>query len=102
MYNPNAGAVSASGVSLTNPEGIIFNDNNPNILKQKAIFGEVSYKLTPSLKLTAGLRFYKFDISNNSNQRGLGTATGNATPTIASAAGSNTSLLPKINLSYEP
>jgi iron complex outermembrane receptor protein len=102
MYNPNAGAVSASGVSLTNPDGIIFDDNNPNILKQKAIFGEVSYKLTPSLKLTAGLRFYKFDISNNSNQRGLGTATGNATPTIASASGSNTSLLPKINLSYEP
>jgi outer membrane receptor protein involved in Fe transport len=102
QYNPNAGAVSATGVSLTNPDGIIFNDNNPNILKQKAIFGEVSYKLTPSLKLTAGLRFYKFDISNNSNQRGLGTATGNATPTIASASGSNTSLLPKINLSYEP
>jgi outer membrane receptor protein involved in Fe transport len=102
MYNPNAGAVSATGVSLTNPEGIIFNDNNPNVLKQKAIFGEVSYKLTPTLKLTTGLRFYKFDISNNSNQRGLGTATGNATPTIASASGSNTSLLPKINLSYEP
>jgi outer membrane receptor protein involved in Fe transport len=102
QYNPNAGAVGANGVSLTNPNGIIFDDNNPNILKQKAVFGEASYKLTPSLKLTAGLRFYKFDISNNSNQRGLGTATGNATPTISSASGSNTSLLPKINLSYEP
>jgi outer membrane receptor protein involved in Fe transport len=102
QYNPNAGAVDANGVSLTNPAGIIFDDNNPNILKQKAIFGEVNYKITPTLKLTTGLRFYKFDISNNSNQRGLGTASGNATPTIASAAGSNTSLLPKVNLSYEP
>jgi iron complex outermembrane recepter protein len=85
-----------------NPTGIMFNDNNPNVLKQKAIFGEASYKLTPTLKLTAGLRFYKFDIANNANQRGLGTASGNATPTISTASGSNTSLLPKVNVSYEP
>lgn len=85
-----------------NPDGIMFNDNNPNILKQKAIFGEASYLFRPDLKLTAGLRFYKFNISNISNQRGLGTATGDATPTLASASGTNTSLLPKVNLSYEP
>jgi outer membrane receptor protein involved in Fe transport len=97
-----AGSEFGLGDPAANPEGLVFNDNNPNILKQKAIFGETSYKLTPALKLTAGLRFYKFDISNTSNQRGLGTASGNATPTLASASGSNTSLLPKINLSYEP
>ncbi len=57
-----------------NPEGIMFNDNNPNMLNQKAIFGEANYKVTPTLKVTAGLRFYKFDISNEANQRGLGTA----------------------------
>jgi iron complex outermembrane receptor protein len=89
-------------VAGPNPEGIMFNDNNPNILKQKAIFGEASYKLTPTLKLTTGLRFYKFNISNQANQRGLGTASGDATPTIDSASGTNTSLLPKVNLSYEP
>jgi len=89
-------------VAAPNPEGIMFNDNNPNILSQKAIFGEASYKLTPTLKLTTGLRFYKFNISNTANQRGLGTASGDATPTIDSASGSNTSLLPKVNLSYEP
>jgi iron complex outermembrane recepter protein len=92
----------APPVTGPNPEGIMFNDNNPNILKQRAIFGEASYKLRPDLKLTAGLRFYKFDISNQANQRGLGTASGDATPTIDSASGSNTSLLPKINVSYEP
>ena len=92
----------APPVTGPNPEGIMFNDNNPNILSQKAVFGEASYKLTPTLKLTAGMRFYKFDISNMANQRGLGTASGDATPTIDSASGSNTSLLPKVNLSYEP
>jgi iron complex outermembrane recepter protein len=104
QYNPSApGTVNpATGLSTSNPEGIIFNDNNPNILKQWAAFGETSYKITPTLKLTAGMRFYKFEISNEANQRGAGTASGNATPTIASASGSNTSLLPKLNLSYEP
>jgi outer membrane receptor protein involved in Fe transport len=92
----------APPVTGPNPTGIMFNDNNPNILSQKAVFGEVSYKLRPDLKLTAGLRFYKFDISNHANQAGLGTASGDATPTIDSASGTNTSLLPKVNLSYEP
>jgi iron complex outermembrane receptor protein len=99
---PAADQFTYGAIAGYNPEGIMFNDNNPNILKQKAIFGEASYKVTPTLKLTAGLRFYKFNISNNANQRGLGTASGNATPTIDSASGTNTSLLPKVNLSYEP
>jgi iron complex outermembrane receptor protein len=92
----------APPVTGPNPTGIMFNDNNPNILTQKAIFGEASYKLTPTLKLTTGLRFYKFTIGNHANQAGLGTASGDATPTIDSASGTNTSLLPKVNLSYEP
>jgi iron complex outermembrane receptor protein len=96
------GSYNPPGSPGYNPEGIMFNDNNPNVLNQKAVFGEANYKLTPTLKLTAGLRFYKFDISNNANQRGLGTATGNATPTISSVSGTNTSLLPKVNVSYEP
>jgi outer membrane receptor protein involved in Fe transport len=99
---PGSTFLYAPPVTGPNPQGIMFNDNNPNVLKQKAIFGEASYKLTPTLKLTTGLRFYKFDISNSANQRGLGTASGDATPTIAGASGSNTSLLPKVNLSYEP
>jgi iron complex outermembrane recepter protein len=108
--NPALGGHCPPGTTFTysppitgpNPEGIMFNDNNPNILNQKAIFGEASYKLRPDLKLTTGFRFYKFDISNEANQRGLGTASGSATPTIDSASGSNTSFLPKVNLSYEP
>jgi iron complex outermembrane recepter protein len=92
----------APPITGANPTGIMFNDNNPNVLKQEAIFGEASYKITPTLKVTAGMRFYKFDISNQANQRGLGTASGDATPTISSAKGSNTSLLPKVNVSYEP
>src|SRR5450432_4034560 len=99
---PGSTFLYAPPLTGPNPEGIMFNDNNPNVLKQEATFGEASYKVTPSLKVTAGMRFYKFDISNSANQRGLGTASGNATPTISTASGSNTSLLPKVNVSYEP
>src|SRR5450755_3552593 len=66
---PGSTFLYAPPVTGPNPEGIMFNDNNPNVLKQEAIFGEASYKVTPSLKVTAGLRFYKFDISNSANQR---------------------------------
>lgn len=95
-YNPNSGGQAA------NPEGIVFNDNNPNVTKQEAVFGEVSYKVTDEWKITSGLRFFKFDVSNISNQRGLGTGTGNATPSLGTASGSGDGVLPKVNVSYEP
>jgi len=57
-----------------NPDASCSNDNNPNIPHQKAIFGEGSYKLTPTLKLTADCASTNSDISNQANQRGLGTA----------------------------
>jgi iron complex outermembrane recepter protein len=95
-YSPTNGGPSA------NPTGILYNVNNPNVSKQQAIFGELSYKLNPDLKLTTGLRFYKFDISNTDFAVGAGTASGNATPTLGRAHGSGSGVLPKVNLSYTP
>jgi len=95
-YSPTNGGPSA------NPTGILYNVNNPNVSKQQAIFGELSYKLNPDLKLTTGLRFYRFDISNTDYAVGAGTASGNATPTTGSAHGSGSGVLPKVNLSYTP
>ena len=48
-----------------NPNGVVFNDNNPNVLKQSAIFGEATYKFTDTLKLTTGLRFFHFSIKKS-------------------------------------
>jgi iron complex outermembrane recepter protein len=95
-YSPTNGGPSA------NPSGILYNVNNPNVTKQQAIFGELSYKLTPDLKLTTGLRFFKFDISSTDYAAGAGTASGNATPTLGSAHGSGSGVLPKVDLSYTP
>ncbi len=86
----------------SNPNGVVFNDNNPNVLKQTAIFGESTYKFTDSLKLTAGLRFYHFSIENYANQAGLGTASVNQDHTILAQSASGNAVLPKLNLAYEP
>jgi outer membrane receptor protein involved in Fe transport len=94
--NPNNGGEAA------NPTGIVFNDNNPNILKQYAAFGEASYKFTPALKLTVGMRYFRFQVSNTADQRGLGTGTGNASAQTGIASGNGSAILPKINLAYEP
>jgi outer membrane receptor protein involved in Fe transport len=85
-----------------NPNGVVFNDNNPNVLKQTAIFGEGSYKIRDDLKLTAGLRFYHFSIDNFANQAGLGTAAVNQDHTILAQSASGNAVLPKLNLSYTP
>jgi outer membrane receptor protein involved in Fe transport len=85
-----------------NPNGVVFNDNNPNVLKQSAIFGETTYKIQDDLKLTAGLRFYHFSIWNLANQAGLGTASVNQDHTIQTQSADGNALLPKLNLAYEP
>ena len=85
-----------------NPNGVVFNDNNPNVLKQEAVFGEGTYKIEDNLKLTAGLRFFRFDINNFANQAGLGTASVNQDHTILAQSASGSAVLPKLNLAYEP
>jgi iron complex outermembrane receptor protein len=85
-----------------NPLGVIFNDNNPNVMKQWAIFGETSYKLKEDLKLTAGIRYFKYTITNHADQAGLGTASLNQDHTILDTSQKGNAVLPKLNLSYTP
>ena len=85
-----------------NPNGVVFNDDNPNVLKQTAIFGEGTYKIRDDLKLTAGLRFYHFSIENFANQAGLGTASVNQDHTILAQSANGNAVLPKVNIAYEP
>ncbi len=109
QYNPN-GVLRYPDASLppypsgqaANPNGIVFNDNNPDVLKQTAIFGQGSLQFTDTLKLTAGLRVFHFTIENHSHQTGLGTASANQDPTILSQTANGTAVLPRLNLAYTP
>jgi outer membrane receptor protein involved in Fe transport len=98
---PGVGNINVGGAAA-NPDGIIFDDNNPNIMKQSAVFGEASYKVTDDLKATLGVRYFKFTVANTSHQCGVGTGTGNETCQISSASGSGNNVLPKLNISYTP
>jgi outer membrane receptor protein involved in Fe transport len=91
-----------NGGQAANPLGILYNQNNPNVMKQEAIFGEASYRLASDLKLTTGLRYYRFTVGNHTDACGVGTGTGNGSCIFGSASGSGSNLLPKVNLSYTP
>jgi iron complex outermembrane receptor protein len=95
-YSPTNGGPSA------NPNGILYNVNNPNSMTQEAIYGQATYKLRSDLSLTGGVRFYRFDISGTSSAIGAGTATGNGSATLGSESGSGSGALPKVDLSYTP
>jgi len=99
---PNAAAPPYPNRVAANPMGIVFNDNNPNVMKQWAIFGEASYKLLNDLKLTAGIRYFKYTIENHADQAGVGTQSLNQDPTILDISQNGSAVLPKLNLSYTP
>jgi iron complex outermembrane recepter protein len=85
-----------------NPNGVVFNDNNPNRMTQGAIFGEANYRLRDDLKLTLGIRYFKYRIKNKADQAGLGTASVNQDHTFLETSQTGSATLPKFNLSYTP
>ncbi|MDB6084195.1 MAG: TonB-dependent receptor [Gammaproteobacteria bacterium] len=70
-----------------------------NKMKQKAAFGEASYKIVDGLKATLGLRYYSY------NQDGATTESGALAPTLypktTEVAAQNSGLNPKFTLSYD-
>jgi iron complex outermembrane recepter protein len=89
------------GGAAANPDGIIYQAHNPYHMKQYAAFGEGTYAFTDSLKLTAGVRYYKFDSTADEETSGFATDSGNAGATYNSFSQSNSGLNPKVTMSYE-
>jgi outer membrane receptor protein involved in Fe transport len=89
------------GGAAANPTGLIYQAHNPYHIKQYAVFGEGTYAFTDSLKLTAGVRWYKFESRADEETAGFATSSGNAAPTFNSFTQSNSGANPKATLSYE-
>jgi iron complex outermembrane recepter protein len=102
-YNasPELAFISVGGAAA-NPLGIIYQAHNPYHLKQYAAFGEGTYALTDTLKVTAGLRYYHFESRADEETSGFATDSGNAGATLNSFNTSNSGANPKATLSYEP
>ncbi len=92
----------SSGGAAANPQGIIYDANNPYHVDQYAVFGEASYRLLNTLTFTAGLRYFSYDTHVDEEESGIGTTSGNATPTTAVYKTSASGVTPKFNLSYKP
>ena len=90
------------GGAAANPEGIIFNADNPYHMKQYAVFGDATFAITPTLRLKAGLRYFRYDTDFSYFENGWGTQSGNATPTTGALTNSAQGVTPSFNLSYRP
>ncbi len=89
------------GGAAANPDGIIYQAHNPYHIKQYAVFGEGEYSFAEHWKLSAGLRWYKFDSRADEETAGFATDSGNAATTLNSFTASNSGVNPKVTLSYE-
>jgi outer membrane receptor protein involved in Fe transport len=94
-------AYISTGGAAANPDGIIYQAHNPYHIKQYAVFGQGEYAFTDAWKLTAGLRWYKFDSRAYEETSGFATDSGNAGVTLNSFDASNSGVNPKVTLSYE-
>ncbi len=85
-------------------QGTYFEAYNPYHVRQFAVFADGSYKLTDTLKLSTGLRFYNYSSEQDEQEWGLvpyiapNALPGTPIVTTASDRGLN----PRINLSYSP
>jgi iron complex outermembrane recepter protein len=89
------------GALAVNPDGVLYQANNPYHIKQYAVFGEATYAFTDNWKLTAGARWYRFDSVTNEETTGLLATSGNATPLLNTFETSNSGINPKATVSYE-
>ncbi len=84
------------------PDGAYFISWNPYTVKQYALFADGSYKFTDRWKLSAGVRWYKYNSEQDEYSWGYDgpNLTPPAAPQITEAANSGAN--PRINLSYAP
>lgn len=89
------------GQEQSNPQGILYQANNPYHIKQYALFGEGNYELPQGFKLTAGVRWYHFQSVADEETTGFLAVSGSATPYLSHFETGNHGFNPKVTLSYE-
>ncbi len=98
---PNTAAISVGGAPA-NPRGILFDSDNPYHISQYAIFGEASYRITDTVKFTAGVRYFDYNTLATFHENGLGTSTGNAQFTTNTVKVAADGFNPRFNLAWLP
>lgn len=87
------------GVGLVNGDSIYVQDPYQSVDRQLAAFGQVDFKLTEHLKLTAGLRYANARFSGFSSK--YGPVVGSATPLTSSGKLQENPVTPKFGVVYD-
>ncbi|MBG6120433.1 MULTISPECIES: TonB-dependent receptor [unclassified Sphingobium] len=101
FFNQVTGLDFASifGVGLVNGDSIYVQDPYQSLDRQVAAFGQVDFKLTSQLKLTAGLRYANAKFNGFSSK--YGPVVGSATPLSSSGTLNEYPITPKFGLVYD-
>jgi outer membrane receptor protein involved in Fe transport len=91
----------APGVANLFGTADIVDQTQPTHITQKALFGEVSYRITDALRATVGVRLYDYNSTVDTAESGVVTSSGSAAVTTTHAGESNQGVNPKFNLSYQ-
>jgi iron complex outermembrane receptor protein len=81
----------------------LYVDYQPQTIVQNSVFGEASWQFTPDFKVTAGLRHYRYTLSQTNLEYGVFTvysAQGDTVPYNTAASSSANGTDPKFDLSY--
>lgn len=94
--------VDGNGVPLflnpSNPDEVFASDAHTRV-EEPAVFGEVSYQVTPKFKATAGLRWYQVKTTASGYQEGI--AFGGPRGTDAPVSTKENGINPKVQLDYK-
>jgi len=96
QYSVDPQAVQALGIAT------LFHELVSQTFEQKAVFGEASYQILPSLKLTAGLRYFDFDNTFNTAEYGFFGPYGTLQPGASSSPEHDQGINPRFNLAWTP
>lgn len=97
---PEAVSIIAKAFGVANPN--LLYAYEPATINQNAFFGEVSYRFTPELKATVGLRRFSFTTTQTDNEGGAGLGQAPGVLTGGTFTQSNSGIDPKVDLSFEP
>jgi len=96
QYSVDDAAAALFGVTT------LYHELVPQSFDQKAVFGEASYKITPTVKATVGVRYFNFHNTFSTSEYGFFGPYGDLTPGGSSSTEKDNGFNPKFNLAWMP
>ncbi len=80
----------------------LINESQPQTIRQAAVFGNVSYRITDQFKVTTGARYFNYRSTFDVTDTGLFATGDDVTVNTSSVSQSNSGVTPMASLAYTP